>query len=194
MANSKGLMFLFNEQMWKTTDQKCAPKNMDEANLISFDFDVLFLFLLCLELLYSLLHIFSHVLQQFNGFTCYLCRTIYTNKMLHSKLWWLKFVRCKVQFIARNMGTCRLAKSVAVYDLNAFEMKAFYSLCIHCRTYIYIYLCIALDCLDFHSSRIHFSISSYVIFAFFASFVTFMLVPLFSSISHFAIHFCTNNY
>lgn len=77
MANSKGLMFLFNEQMWKTTDQKCAPKNMDEANLISFDFDVLFLFLLCLELLYSLLHTFSHVLQQFNGFTCYLCRTIY---------------------------------------------------------------------------------------------------------------------
>lgn len=94
---------------------------------------------------------------------------LYTNKMFHSKLWWLKFVRCKVQFIARNMGTCRLAKSVAVYDLNAFEMKAFYSLCIHCRTYIYILVyCVRLLGFPFKSNTFfHFILCHFRFFCFF---------------------------
>lgn len=82
MANSTGFMSLLNEQMWKTNDRKCVKKIW--MKLIWFHSISMFSFFLCLVLLYSQVHTFSHVLLQFNR-DSHVTIPVYTNKCIPLK-------------------------------------------------------------------------------------------------------------
>lgn len=175
---------------------KMCAKNMDEAN--DFDFDAV-VFVMFRTLMLSGPHTFSHVPVKFDGFTCYLCHIIPRKCTTQNCDDWNVCVwgLCGSEVRFTGHESCRTKHGTLVcwpnrclqtiWMFSKWKHSAHY--CAHC--WIHICVCIVYGCFDSNSGRIHFSISSYVIFA---SIRTFILHSLFSSISRFAIHFCANNY